>query len=200
MPIPDDPDVEILICHLAGPLTPPAQQAFRHAAEDALRRVPCWGEGAVYRAVSVLQRAFFEPPDDYRAAWDISKEMHASKLTRAVPIGRDDSRVGGRIRTMCAAGSVEPWRFRRARRLRRRQDLAVAPARQAEPGIVYFKTLQREEVERQLGAVRLQTVPGLRLRVDHAAMARRALVAGRGPHRARRPGAGPCAGCGHCRA
>jgi homoserine acetyltransferase len=46
--IPDD--VEQLISRLAGPLSPPDRVAFRHAAEDALTRVPCWGEGAVYRA------------------------------------------------------------------------------------------------------------------------------------------------------
>jgi len=95
--IPDDPNVEALISRLAGPLTPPAQEAFRHAAEDALTRVPCWGEGAVYRAVSVLQRAFFEPPDDYRAAWDISQELHASKLTKLAPIGADDCRAAGQV-------------------------------------------------------------------------------------------------------
>src|SRR5262249_28103886 len=29
--------------------------------------VSCWGEGAVYRAVASLQRAFFDPPSDGRA-------------------------------------------------------------------------------------------------------------------------------------
>jgi hypothetical protein len=46
--IPDD--VEQLISRLAGPLSPPDLIAFRRAAEDALARVPCWGEGTVYRA------------------------------------------------------------------------------------------------------------------------------------------------------
>ena len=62
MPIPDD--VEELIARLAGPLSPPAREGFRRAAEDALTRIPCLGEGAAYRAVSVLQRAFFTPPID----------------------------------------------------------------------------------------------------------------------------------------
>lgn len=38
--------------------------AFRRAAEDALVRVPCWGEGAVYRAVAALQHQYFNPPPD----------------------------------------------------------------------------------------------------------------------------------------
>jgi hypothetical protein len=100
MLISDDIDVEALISRLAGPLTPPAQDAFRRAAEDALARIPCLGEGAAYRAVSVLQRAFFTPPDDLRAAWDITREPRTSKLTKLIPIGRDDCRAGGRVRTL----------------------------------------------------------------------------------------------------
>ena len=84
MPISDDPNAEILIARLAGPLLPADRAAFRAAAEDALARVPCWGEGAVYRAVAVLQRAYFNPPTDDRAAWDIAGEMRPSKL-RAAP-------------------------------------------------------------------------------------------------------------------
>jgi hypothetical protein len=78
--IPDD--VEQLISRLAGPLSPRDRVAFRRAAEDALTRVPCWGEGAVYRAVASLQRAFFDPPTDCRAHWDIEQEL----LRNAPPI------------------------------------------------------------------------------------------------------------------
>jgi hypothetical protein len=67
--IPDDADSDLLISRLAGPLTPAARQAFRRAAEDALARLPCVGEGAIYRTVAPLQRAYFDPPDDYRASW-----------------------------------------------------------------------------------------------------------------------------------
>jgi hypothetical protein len=63
MPIPDDTDPDALSTRLAGPLTPANRVAFRRAAEDALSRVPCWGEGAAYRAIAELQRAFFDPPD-----------------------------------------------------------------------------------------------------------------------------------------
>lgn len=81
-----DADPEALISHLAGPLSPPARVAFRQAAEDALTRVPYWGEGAVYRAIAVLQRDYFIPPSDHRAGWDISQDARITKLTRAPSI------------------------------------------------------------------------------------------------------------------
>jgi hypothetical protein len=89
--IPDDIDPDTLISRLAGPLAPDVRPSFRRAAEDALTRVPCWGEGAVYRAVAPLQRAYFDPPNDHRAAWDITQESRTSKLRAAPAIehGRD---------------------------------------------------------------------------------------------------------------
>ncbi len=92
MSISDDVDPDLLISRLAGPLAPADREAFRRAAEAALARVPCWGEGAVYRAVAILQRDYFVPPDDTRAHWDISQERHASKLAQAPPIERDRDR------------------------------------------------------------------------------------------------------------
>ena len=91
--IPDD--VEQLISRLAGPLSPRDRVAFRRAAEDALTRVPCWGEGAVYRAVAGLQRAFRNPPTDGRAHWDIEQELRPSKLrdAPAIEYGGDLRRV-----------------------------------------------------------------------------------------------------------
>jgi hypothetical protein len=86
VPIPDDVDAETLISYLAGPLLPADRQAFRRAAEDALTRVPCWGEGAVYRAVAVLQRAYFNPPSGDRASWDIGQDVRRNKLTSAPPL------------------------------------------------------------------------------------------------------------------
>jgi hypothetical protein len=59
---PNDIDSDALISRLAGPLAPDDRAAFRHAAEDALTRVPCWGGGAVYHAVAALQRNYFTPP------------------------------------------------------------------------------------------------------------------------------------------
>jgi hypothetical protein len=82
----DDTDAEILIARLSGPLAPPDRDAFRAAAESALARVPCWGEGAVYRAVASLQRAFFDPPSDGRAHWDIEQELRPTKLKSAPAI------------------------------------------------------------------------------------------------------------------
>ena len=86
MSITDDLDSDALISRLASPLSPPARAAFRAAAEDALTRVPCWGEGAVYRAVASLQRAFRDPPSDGRAHWDIEQELRPSKLKAAPAI------------------------------------------------------------------------------------------------------------------
>jgi hypothetical protein len=85
------PDIDSLISRLAGPLAPDARRAFRAAAEHALAGVPCAGEGIVYRTIAPLQRAYFDPPNDYRASWDISHESRASKLRAAPPIehGRD---------------------------------------------------------------------------------------------------------------
>jgi hypothetical protein len=57
MSIDHDLDCDALIGRLAGPLAP-----FRRAAEDAVSRLPCAGEGAVYRAVAALQRMFRRPP------------------------------------------------------------------------------------------------------------------------------------------
>jgi hypothetical protein len=93
LPILDDVDPDTLISRLAGPLPLDARTAFRAAAEAALAQVPCWGEGACYRAVSVLQRDYFVPPDDCRAGWDICSgvSVRSSKLRSAPPIehGRD---------------------------------------------------------------------------------------------------------------
>jgi len=86
MSIDTDLDCEQLISRLAGPLSPSARAAFRAAAEDALTRVPCWGEGVVYRTVASLQRAFFDPPSDGRACWDVEQELRPTKLKSAPPI------------------------------------------------------------------------------------------------------------------
>jgi hypothetical protein len=86
MSITDDLDCDALISRLAGPSAPRDRAAFRRAAEEALTRVPCWGEGAVYRAVAGLQRAFFDPPSDGRSMWHIQQELRPTKLKSAPPI------------------------------------------------------------------------------------------------------------------
>ena len=85
-------DADALISRLAGPLAPPAREAFRRAAEDALARIPCLGEGAAYRVVAALQRAFFVPIDDHRAGWDILQRPRVTKLTKAPPIAHGRER------------------------------------------------------------------------------------------------------------
>jgi hypothetical protein len=81
MPIPDDADPDIVISRLGAPLEPAARVAFRRAAEAALALLPCAGEGIVYRTLAPLQRAYFDPPNDRVAAWDIGHELRTSKLT-----------------------------------------------------------------------------------------------------------------------
>jgi hypothetical protein len=78
-------DADELISRLAGPLLPADRAAFRAAAEDALTRVPCWGEGAVYRAVSTLQRCYYHAPPDGRTA--SGPRHHANKLNALPSIG-----------------------------------------------------------------------------------------------------------------
>ena len=100
-----DLDPEPLISRLAGPLSPADRQAFREAALDALARVPCWGEGAVYRAVAALQRHFFHPPSDHAASHDLGPGLRKpSKLSAGPPIGAPDPREGGRDRHRFQAG------------------------------------------------------------------------------------------------
>jgi hypothetical protein len=90
-------DIDALIARLSGPLLPSDREAFRQAALDALTRVPCWGEGAVYRAVASLQRAFFDPPPDARRA-NLGARHQGNKLSAQAAIGAPDPREGSRAR------------------------------------------------------------------------------------------------------
>jgi hypothetical protein len=92
-----DPDVDALISRLSGPLLPPARVAFRAAALDALARVPCLGEGAIYRAVASLQRQFWDPPEETNHPVGVGSRR-PSKLASAEPIGAEDPRTGARAR------------------------------------------------------------------------------------------------------
>jgi len=92
-----DVDIDALIHRLSGPLLPPARIAFRAAALDALARVPCLGEGAIYRAVASLQRQFWDPPpDDMRR--EGARHLRPSKLQNLPAVGASDPREGGRDR------------------------------------------------------------------------------------------------------
>jgi hypothetical protein len=81
-----DFDPEALISRLAGPLLPGARAAFRQAAEEALARLPCCGEGAAYRAVAALQRQFFDAPSFSEARWGTDRPPRPSRLKGAAPI------------------------------------------------------------------------------------------------------------------
>jgi hypothetical protein len=93
-------DADELIARLAGPLLPVDRAAFRAAAEEALSRVPCWGEGAVFRAVSALQRVYFHPPPDARAT-NGPRHHHPNKLNSLPPIAAvEEPQSIGRRRAM----------------------------------------------------------------------------------------------------
>jgi len=86
-----DVDTEQLISRFCGALAPSDRAAFRAAAEDALTRVPCLGEGAIYRAVAALQRIYFHPPPDTRATSTGARHYRPSKLAMP-PVGAEDAR------------------------------------------------------------------------------------------------------------
>jgi hypothetical protein len=102
MSIPDDADPDILISRLAGPLAPHDRAAFRAAALDAVSRLPCQGEGAIFRAVAALQRTFFHPPNVHQAP---RHDLRGNKLTGGPPIGAPDPREGARDRRRLKAAS-----------------------------------------------------------------------------------------------
>jgi hypothetical protein len=95
--ISDDVDVDHIISRLAGPLPLAVRRAFREKAEAVLAALPCLGEGAAWRALVPLQRAYFSPPPtDNRMNWDITQERtrasgRTSKFLTAPPLesGRD---------------------------------------------------------------------------------------------------------------
>src|SRR5262245_23485238 len=91
----NDLDPDALISRLAGPLSPRDREAFRVAAEAALSRVSCRGEGVFFRTLAALQSRFRVPPGDRVASWDIEQELGASRLRDAPPIepGSDLRRV-----------------------------------------------------------------------------------------------------------
>jgi hypothetical protein len=101
----DDIDPTVLVNRLAAPLAPDARRGFRSAAEEALMRVSCAGEGAFYRAVAPLQRSFFDPPSDERAGWDVTQS----------------GRSGGRPSRLKSAPALEHGGDQRHVRYRRHQ-------------------------------------------------------------------------------
>ena len=105
MSIHPDSDFDALVARLAGPLAPNVRPAFRAAAEAALAALPCVGPGAVYRAIAPLQRAFWDPPDWHRAAWDIGQERPGlSKLIAKPPLEHGGDQRAVRYRHPKAVG------------------------------------------------------------------------------------------------
>ena len=104
----DDEDPEILISRLSGPLAGPDRVSFRRAAETALAQIPCAGPGNVYRVIAQLQRAYFRPPTERAASWDIGDELpsfRTSKLINRPPIAAtEEPQSIGRRRAMWGGG------------------------------------------------------------------------------------------------
>jgi hypothetical protein len=81
-----------------------ARQLQRHQRDGFLRRIAevlaampdRRGEGAVYRAVAALQRAYFHPPSDRVTGHNSPRRD--SKLTSAPAIGRPDGRSERRLK------------------------------------------------------------------------------------------------------
>jgi hypothetical protein len=100
----DDEDPEILISRLSGPLAGPDRVSFRRAAETALAQIPCAGPGNIYRVIAQLQRAYFRPPTERAASWDIGDELpsfRTSKLINRPPIAAtEEPQSIGRRRAM----------------------------------------------------------------------------------------------------
>jgi len=92
-----DPDLDVLISRLCGPLLPADRAAFRAAAEIAL--TGCSGEGLAYRILRPLWRGYFHPPPDPRVGQPRGSGIRRpSKLIAGEPIGAEDPRTGGRDR------------------------------------------------------------------------------------------------------
>jgi len=90
----DDLDAEYIISRFAGSLAPPDRTAFRRAAEDALGKLPCAGEGIVWRIVVELWRGYFHPPSDAETSRAIGLQTtRPNKLVQRPPIGRDRRRL-----------------------------------------------------------------------------------------------------------
>jgi len=87
MPTINDLDADSLISRLSRPLTGADREAFRAAAQDVLAGLPCWGEGAIYRAVASLQRSFRDPPSDGRTHRNLEQGFRPSRLRDGPPIG-----------------------------------------------------------------------------------------------------------------
>jgi len=90
----DDIDAEQIIARLCGQLSPPDRAAFRRAAEDALAKLPCAGEGLVWRIAVGLWRNYFHPPSDTETGQPIGPaSRRSSKL-----IGDEDAKPRDRRR------------------------------------------------------------------------------------------------------
>jgi hypothetical protein len=101
-----DLDLEPLILELGASLPPPQRHAFEAAARAALAAVGCSGPGAAFRLLAPLQRDFFDPPSDDRAAHGGARHQRSSKLADGPPLDEDSVRGRAATRTRWMRG----WR------------------------------------------------------------------------------------------
>ena len=101
-----DLELELLIAELAASLVPPQRHAFETAARAALAAAGCSGPGAAFRLLAPLQRDFFDPPSDDRAAHGGARHQRASKLADGPPLDEDSARGRASIRARWLHG----WR------------------------------------------------------------------------------------------
>jgi hypothetical protein len=66
------------------PLPPDVRGAFLETCARELAGLSEIGDGTVHRVVMVVQRRYFDPPDN--TGWEIGQRDHATKLTTAAPI------------------------------------------------------------------------------------------------------------------
>ena len=75
---------------------------FMDAASAAIAAAGATGVGQAFRIAGPIQKQFFTPPPDARAAG--ARHNRSSKLIAAEAIGRDDPRCDGRLRRQFQAG------------------------------------------------------------------------------------------------
>jgi hypothetical protein len=100
-----DLELEPLILELGASLPPPQRAAFEQAARATLAAAGCSGPGAAFRLLAPLQRDFFDPPSDDRAAHGGARHQR-SKLAEAPPLDEDSVRGRASTRTRWMRG----WR------------------------------------------------------------------------------------------
>ena len=78
---------DVDLWHYARSLPPDRQGEFYQAAQSALSRLQCPGDGSIHRALAEILPEYFIPPPDSLAVGP-SRKRRPSKLIAGAPIGR----------------------------------------------------------------------------------------------------------------